>query len=434
MAQVIYGNDFKGGCVQIPPSKSAAHRQVLCAALSRGACTLSHVDLSEDIKATVAAAGALGAQVSFDEDAGTLTLDAASLGRQNAVIDCGESGSTLRFLIPIAAALGVSARFLGRGRLPQRPLGVYGELLPLHGVDFRTQGGLPLEISGRLKSGVYRLPGNVSSQFVTGLLFALPLLAGDSEIVLTSPLESKGYVDLTISILREYGIAIQETPQGWKVSGGQCYLPHNCRVEGDWSQAAFFLCMAALSPQGAPIEIQGLNPSSLQGDKACVELFRRFGLQVSWHGASLSAWNPHSGDPFGGLHGFTIDAAQIPDMVPALAVCAALSRGETRIVNAQRLRLKESDRLAAMAEAINGLGGKADTVADGLVIQGVPWLQGGLVQGKNDHRVVMSLAAVGLRCREQLSVTDAQSIRKSYPGFFQDFKKLGGSAHVLDLG
>ena len=221
MAQVIYGNDFKGGCVQIPPSKSAAHRQVLCAALSRGACTLSHVDLSEDIKATVAAAGALGAQVSFDEDAGTLTLDAASLGRQNAVIDCGESGSTLRFLIPIAAALGVSARFLGRGRLPQRPLGVYGELLPLHGVDFRTQGGLPLEISGRLKSGVYRLPGNVSSQFVTGLLFALPLLAGDSEIVLTSPLESKGYVDLTISILREYGIAVQETPQGWKVSGRQ---------------------------------------------------------------------------------------------------------------------------------------------------------------------------------------------------------------------
>ena len=192
MAQVIYGNQFQGGLVRIPPSKSAAHRQVLCAALSRGKCTLSHVDMSEDIQATVAAVEALGAKVSFDEAAATLTLDAANLGRQNAAIDCRESGST------------------GRGRLPERPLGVYGELLPAHGVEFRSQGGLPLEISGKLKSGVYRMPGNVSSQFVTGLLFALPLLKGDSEIVLTSPLESKGYVALTLSILREYGVTAQE--------------------------------------------------------------------------------------------------------------------------------------------------------------------------------------------------------------------------------
>lgn len=214
MAQVIYGNQFQGGLVRIPPSKSAAHRQVLCAALSRGKCTLSHVDMSEDIQATVAAVEALGAKVSFDEAAATLTLDAANLGRQNAAIDCRESGSTLRFLIPIAAALGVSARFVGRGRLPERPLGVYGDLLPAHGVEFRSQGGLPLELSGKLKSGVYRMPGNVSSQFVTGLLFALPLLKGDSEIVLTSPLESKGYVALTLSILREYGVTAQETPPG----------------------------------------------------------------------------------------------------------------------------------------------------------------------------------------------------------------------------
>ena len=176
MAQVVYGQTFSGGVVHIPPSKSAAHRQVLCAALSQGKCTLSHVDMSEDIKATVAAVTALGAQAQYDEQTATLTLDATGLGSQNAVIDCGESGSTLRFLIPIAAALGASARFLGHGRLPQRPLGIYANLLPSHGVEFRTQGGLPLEISGRLKSGVYRLPGDVSSQFVTGLLFALPLL------------------------------------------------------------------------------------------------------------------------------------------------------------------------------------------------------------------------------------------------------------------
>lgn len=434
MAQVIYGNGFQGGCVRIPPSKSAAHRQVLCAALSRGRCVVSHVDMSEDIKATVGAVAALGTQVHYDEEAGVLTLDGSSLGGQSAVVDCGESGSTLRFLIPIVAALGVPARFLGKGRLPQRPLGVYGELLPAHGVEFRSQGGLPLEISGKLKSGVYRLPGDVSSQFITGLLFALPLLDGDSEIVLTSPLESKGYVELTLSILKEFGVNAWETPQGWKIPGNQQYGARDTQVEGDWSQAAFFLCMAALSPEGKPVEIQGLRPHSLQGDRACVELFRRFGLRISWHGDALSAWNPHAGEAYGGLSGLTIDAVQIPDMVPALAVCAAFCRGETRIINAQRLRLKESDRLAAMAEALGGIGGKVEATADGLVIQGMPYLEGGLVQGKNDHRVVMALAAAALRCKKPLAVTDAQSIRKSYPGFFRDFIKLGGSAHVVDLG
>ena len=434
MAQVIYGNQFAGGSVEIPPCKSAAHRQVLCAALSRGECRLSPVDMSEDIKATVAAVTALGAKAEYDDRNAVRTLDAAGLGCRNAVIDCGESGSTLRFLIPIAAALGTSTRFLGRGRLPQRPLGVYAELLPARGVEFRTQGGLPLELSGRLKSGVYRLPGDVSSQFVTGLLFALPLLPGDSEIILTSPLESRGFVELTLSVLEEFGVAVQELPQGWRVPGGQTYRPHDCRVEGDWSQAAFFLCMAALSPTGAPVEIHGLRENSLQGDKSCVEWFHRFGLEISWRGEVLSACNPRAGRPYGGLRGLTIDASQIPDMVPALAVCAAFSQGETRIVNAQRLRLKESDRLAAMAEAINGLGGRAEVTADGLVIQGAPWLQGGTVQGKNDHRVVMALAAAALRCKGPVGVTDAQSIRKSYPGFFRDFTKLGGNAHVLDLG
>ena len=434
MAQVIYGNHFQGGCVKIPPSKSAAHRQVLCAALSRGKCEVSNVDMSEDIKATVAAVTALGAKVHFEEETAALTIDASSLGGQNAVIDCGESGSTLRFLIPIAAALGISARFLGKGRLPQRPLGVYRELLPAHGVEFRSQGGLPLEISGRLKSGVYRLPGDISSQFITGLLLALPLLEGDSEIVLTSPLESKGYVELTLSVLREFGVVAQETSQGWKVPGNQRYAVRNSCVEGDWSQAAFFLCMAALSTTGASVEIKGLRPNSLQGDRACVDLFRKFGVQISWHGESLMAWNSRASEPYGGLTGFTIDASQIPDMVPALAVCAALSRGETRIVNAQRLRLKESDRLAAMAEALNSVGGKVETTADGLVIQGVPSLGGGVAHGKNDHRVVMAMAAAGLRSKDPLVVTDAQSIRKSYPGFFNDYIMLGGSAHVVDLG
>lgn len=434
MAQVKYGGTFSGGQIEIPPSKSAAHRQVLCGALSRGRCVLSPIDFSQDIQATIGAVQALGVKTAYDPETRTLTLDATGLGEGGGEIDCGESGSTLRFLIPIAAALGVQARFVGRGRLPSRPLGIYGELLPAHGVAFHTQGGLPLEISGTLQGGIFALPGNVSSQFVTGLLLALPLLEGESRIVLTSPLESKGYVEMTLSVLREFGIQVWETEDGWRVPGRQVYRPHDGQVEGDWSQAAFFLCMAALSPLGAPVEIRGLRKDSLQGDKACVELFRTFGLDIQWEGFLLRASNPKGGEPFGGLEGFVIDASQIPDMVPALAVCGAVSHGETRIVNAQRLRLKESDRLAAMADALNGLGGQVEVTEDGLKIQGVPQLAGGLAQGQNDHRVVMALAAASLRSKDPVVVTDAQSIRKSYPKFFQDFIQLGGSAHVFDLG
>ena len=198
-------------------------------------------------------------------------------------------------------------------------------------MEFRSQGGLPLEISGKLKSGVYRMPGNVSSQFVTGLLFALPLLEGDSEIVLTSPLESKGYVALTLSILREYGVTAQETPQGWHIPGGQRYTPHNCQVEGGLVPGGLFPVHGGAVPHRGAGGHQGLDAASLQGDKACVELFRQFGLPVSWEGGVLTARNPRAREPFGGLRGITIDAAQIPDMVPALSVCAALSQGETRI-------------------------------------------------------------------------------------------------------
>lgn len=434
MAQVIYRKGFSGGSIPLPPSKSAAHRAVLCAALSRGKCVVSNVDWSDDIAATAEAVRTLGAEAEFDPGAGTLAVDASGLRGGSGGIDCGESGSTLRFLIPVAAALGGSWRFTGRGRLPLRPLGIYEELLPEHGVAFRTEGGLPLSIEGTLEPGEYRLPGNVSSQFVTGLLLALPLLSGDSEIVLTSPLESKGYVDLTVSMLEEFGVTVSETERGWEVPGGQCFRPREYTVEGDWSQAAFFLSMAALSPEGSVVRLCGLNRDSRQGDKACVDLFERFGLKTRWRNGALEVWNPNAGSVFGGLRGFTIDASQIPDMVPALAVCAALSQGETRIVRAERLRLKESDRLAAMEEALGALGGRVRSTPDGLIFHGVEALRGGTVRGRNDHRVVMALAAAALRCEGEVTVTDAWSIRKSYPGFFADFGKLGGNAHVVDLG
>ncbi len=434
MFQVEYGTAFTGGRVVMPPSKSAAHRALLCAGLSGGRCRLGNIDPSEDILATMGALRVLGRRVEYDAAAQSLLVDGDGPLPAGGEIDCRESGGLLRFIIPIAAVLGGRWRFTGKGRLPQRPLGVYAQLLPAHGVAFRTEGGLPLEIEGRLTPGLFTLPGNVSSQFVTGLLFALPLLEGDSEIRLASPLESAGYVDMTLAVLRDFGVQIEAAADGWRIPGGQGYAPRDYQVEGDWSQAAFFLNMAALDPRGALVRIGGLDPNSLQGDKACVEIFRGFGLEALWEDGWLLARNPRAGKPFGGLGGQVVDVAQVTDMAPALSVCAALSAGETRLVNAGRLRLKESDRLSAMEQAINALGGRAQAQGDELLIHGVEQFAGGLAQGQNDHRVVMALAGAGLRSAAPVRVTDAWAVRKTYPGFYRDFNTLGGSAHVIDLG
>lgn len=438
MSEVQYRPSVLSGCVALPPSKSAAHRAILCAALSGEDCRVEHIDLSEDMHATLNAVQALGCAVETENGTVHFSKAVPDIGNRTGAtvceIDCCESGSTLRFLIPIAAALGRRVRFTGRGRLPRRPLGIYEKLLPEHGVAVRTEGGLPLELEGLLSGGTFRLRGDVSSQFITGLLFALPLLREDSCIELTSPLESEGYVGLTVSMLSTFGIHTEKRENGWFVPGNQKYVAHSCRVEGDWSQAAFFLCMAALNPRGGTLELANLAVDSLQGDRACAELFERFGLRTEYRDGVLRAWNPRAGEEFGGLQGISIDAAQIPDMVPALSVCAACARGETRIFHAERLRLKESDRLRSMAEALTALGGNVRETEDGLLIRGVPRLSGGKAAGENDHRVVMALAAAALRSQEPVVVTDAQSINKSYPGFFRDYQGLGGIADVIDLG
>lgn len=437
---VIYNRGFFGGDITAPPSKSAAHRALLCAALSQGKTTVFNISESKDMEAMLGAVRALGASAVYDREKKSVSFEASSLHHgAGTEINCLESGNTLRFVVPVAAALGGDWLFTGGGRLPERPMSVYQELLPKHGVEYRPCGedpekNLPLRLSGKLIPGVYELPGNISSQFISGLLFALPMLEEDSEIVLTSHLESKGYVDLTVSVLRNFGVMIEKTGTGWKIPGKQSYAAKDHTVEGDWSQAAFFLSMAALSPEGAEVRIHGLDKDSVQGDKACVECFSGFGLRTEWRDGVLTAWNPNADKPFGGLYGITIDASQINDLVPALAVCGALCQGETRITHAERLRLKESDRLAAMEEAINSLGGRARAVKDGLMIQGVPSFKGGTAQGQNDHRVVMALAAGALRCEGEIRVTDEHSIQKTYPNFFEDFRSLGGTANVVHMG
>ncbi len=434
MEQIRYGSRLSGGQVTVPPSKSAAIRALLCALLTNGKCILRGMEESEDIQATVCAVQALGALIDWDKKQRTVTVNTQTEFVHGGTIHCGESGSLLRFIIPIAAAIGGNWRFTGQGRLPQRPLGVYAELLPTHGVAFRSGGGLPLEIEGKLTPGFFALPGNISSQFITGLLFALPLLKADSEIRLTSPLESQGYVDMTLDILHNFGVRLYATPTGWIVPGNQSYTAKEYKVEGDWSQAAFFLNLAALSPDGAQIRIAGLTKDSLQGDRACVQVFGRFGLDTWWEDDILVTQNRRASEPFGGLTGLVMDVSQITDMVPAASVCAALSQGETRFLNAGRLRLKESDRLAAMAGAITALGGKAMDEGDALVVKGVKCLDGGLAQGCNDHRVLMALAGAGLRSVKPVCVTDPWSIKKTYPNFYEELKKLGGEADVIKLG
>ncbi|WP_444658683.1 3-phosphoshikimate 1-carboxyvinyltransferase [Caproiciproducens sp. R2] len=406
MANVTISPSVLSGSILVPPSKSAAHRAAICSALAGGAPLFDGEAISNDITATCRA------------------MRAICGGGDPVRIDCGESGSTLRFLIPVAAALGLNAEFTGSGRLPERPIGVYLDCLPRHGVSCRTQGGLPLSVSGRMTPGRFVLPGNVSSQFITGLLLALPLLDGDSELILSSPLESAGYVDMTVEIMREYGVTAEPAENGWNIAGRQKYRPCAYRVERDWSQAAFFLAAGAL---GGTLRLEGLNRDSCQGDHAAERLFREFGAKAEWHGSVLSI-SPNE------LKGMEIDASQIPDLVPVLAATAAFCRGRTRIYNAQRLRIKESDRLFAMADGLTKLGGRVTETDDGLLIDGVPALHGGKAEGFNDHRIVMALSIAALKAGGSVTVTDAQSVQKSYPAFFEDYNRLGGKANVFHMG
>lgn len=397
------------GCV--PPSKSAAHRALIAAALGNG--RVEGIAHCADIDATLQALAGLGIAARVQGDCVSFSQ---AQPPDRPVVDCRESGSTLRFLIPLFSVRGIGATFVGQGRLPQRPLGVYADCLPPHGLEMQGTGGLPLTLSGRLAAGEYALPGDVSSQFLTGLLFALPLCDKDSILRLTTPLESAGYVDMTLRTLRQAGIRINKVDGGWEVPGGQTYRPVTYVVEKDWSQAAFFLAAGAI---GGRVAVRGLDAASAQGDRAVVEILRRFGAGIDERDGQVVCRR-------GRLTGITIDAAQIPDLVPILAVVGAYAQGETRIVGGARLRIKESDRLSAVADGLRRLGADVTEYPDGLAIRGGRPLKGGFVRGYNDHRIVMSMAVAALGCIHAVSITDPQSVDKSWPTFFSDFGEIGG--------
>ena len=317
-------------------------------------------------------------------------------------LDCGESGSTLRFLIPVALAVAGGGRFTGRGRLMNRPQQPYFDLFDEKNIRYELADGV-LTVEGQLTPGVYALPGNVSSQFVTGLLYALPLLPGDSEIRMTTPLESRGYVDMTLDVLAQFGIRVENRNyEAFLVPGNQVYQGRDITLESDWSQAGFWYAALAL---GSSLEINGLNAFSTQGDMVVVPHYLR--LTQSGH--------------------LEIDISDCPDLLPPLAVMAAVRQGTTRFTNAARLRLKESDRLTTTAALVNALGGQAEE----LIIHGQEALSGGTVDGANDHRIVMAAAVAATACSAPVTILGAEAVNKSYPGFWDDYRHLGGDVHVL---
>ena len=403
----------RAGVIQIPASKSQAHRMLICAALSREPSRLILDGFSADIEATMQCLEALGARC--EETANGLSVTPVGVCPAQARLDVGESGSTLRFLLPVLGALGVQAEIRMHGRLPERPLSPLWEVLEAHGMRLQQDRTI-LHTDGQLIAGDYSLPGNVSSQFISGLLFALPLLGGNSTLTVTGALQSARYVSMTEQALAEAGILTKKDGPVWQIGGGQRYAsPAVQTVEGDWSNAAFFLCMGALSATG--VTVTGLNSTSLQADRAITEILVRFGAELTVSEDAVTVRR-------GVLHGITLDAGPIPDLVPVVSCLAALCDGETRVENAARLRLKESDRLQTTAALLSALGGSVRELPDGLIISGRGRLSGGPADACGDHRIAMSAAMAACGCEGPVTVSGSECVAKSYPAFWEDFASL----------
>ena len=414
------------GTAAVPPSKSAAHRAVVCAALAAGTSHIGNVEFSQDILATLGAAQQLGAKVERGEHELTIT------GRGNAdgfatitrPVFCNESGSTLRFILPLFSLTAQKVRFTGAGRLMQRPQEIYAQLFERQGLRFE-QNEQGITIFGRLCPGTFTLPGNVSSQFISGLLFALPLLGGTSTLHLIPPVESRSYIDMTRAVQHAFGVESRWLDENTlEIPGGQHYLPGDYTVEGDYSQAAFPAVLGAVT---GGVAITGLSEETLQGDAAILEILRRCGARFTRTGQGVVFEKAP-------LHGTDIDLADCPDLGPVLMVLGLLCEGTTVIRNAERLRIKESDRIEAMETELRACGGQLESEGGTITIHGCA---GALhapeqpLSGHNDHRVVMSLAVLALATGLALPISGAEAIAKSWPDFLEAIKPLGAEVeHV----
>lgn len=441
-------SSLTGGKISAVQSKSDAHRALICAALcdrtdgteenTKTEITIGRTNA--DIDATAKCLTALGAGVERGDSG--FTVRGGFKNKNGTVLDCGESGSTLRFLLPVAAVLGTETKFTGGGKLPLRPMLPLTEELRKKGSSISSD-FLPITVKGKARGGRYVLPGNISSQFVSGLLMALPLTGVKCEILLSSELESKLYADMTLKTLGEFGIrwkklSESETPGfcgGYVHEGGGYVSPGKYTVEGDWSGAAFFAVLAAL-PESRPrteitgsgddtaeaeskTEIYGLSRNSLQPDREIEKIISDAGALCGFENGVFYVKK-------GCVKPFSLDVSQFPDLFPVLAVLACAAKGESLLYNAGRLRIKESDRIASVYEMITSLGGKAEAGWDYLRVSGTGALKGGKVCGAGDHRIVMSAAIASALCGTPVEITGAEAVEKSYPDFFEDFVKCGG--------
>lgn len=421
MDKVFLPGSLKGIAAAVP-SKSEAHRSLICAGLTKGETVLSGWATSEDMAATMRCLHALG--TTFREENGKMhVFGGGPLPEKVPHMDCGESGSTLRFFVPIAMALSGGGVFVMHGHLSRRPMDIYRDLFVPKGAEWHMgigiDGAAELVVRGRLQPGDYVLPGNVSSQFISGLLLALPLLSEESTLTVTGTVESTGYIDMTLSALKDSGVIVEElAPYSWRIPGAQAYQAKSGVLNGDWSQAAVLLCAGAVA---GDITLTGLRTDSNQGDRDVLRMMQKLGAVVEQTDRGLRVKRCD-------LHGTELDLRNCPDIAPMLALVCQLAEGESRLTGCGRLRLKECDRLAATADILNNLGGCVKIQGDDLVIKGVPQLKGGYADTRFDHRMVMLAAIAALRSETPVSIHGAEALDKSWPTFLDDYAKLGGQA------
>ena len=396
-------------------SKSAAHRALICAAFADSETKIKCERTNRDIEATVACLGALGARIEYSKP--YFTVSPVTKLSDTAELHCGESGSTMRFLLPIVSALGIKASFVMEGRLPERPLSPLYEELCAHGAILSPCGTNPFICDGKLCTNEFSIRGDVSSQFISGLLFASVLMGGNAKINISGKIESAPYIDMTCDMLSQFGVCVIKHDFGYEIPD-QCRLisPGEVSIEGDWSNAAFPLCLGAI---GGDVTVCGIDPDSHQGDKRIIGILQKFGANI------INTKNTYTASKSNELCGIELDASDIPDLVPVIAAVASVAKGQTRIFGASRLRIKESDRLDAITQALTSLGADITETADGLIINGKPQLLGGTVNTFNDHRIAMSTAVAAVSCTSDVKIIGAECVAKSYPDFWSEIESLG---------
>ena len=395
------------GNIAAIPSKSEAHRLLICAALADAPTTLPLASSSQDIDATIRCLNAMGADIALSD--GELRVTPIDNPPARCEADCGESGSTLRFLLPVAGALGIETDFRMHGRLPERPIAPLDRELVRGGCTLTRPERDVLRISGKLQPGAYELPGDVSSQYITGMLLALTLLEDESSLAITGKLESASYIGITRRCMASFGANPVPTDDGYRIPGmGRYISPGWMEIGGDWSNAAFWLCVSELP--GCKVEITGLDPDSAQGDKQIVP--------------ALAELRSSEGE-------CVLDAGDIPDLVPTIAACACAAGRALRVTHAERLRIKESDRIATVRRALNALGGDVSETPDGLIVRRRK-PTGGEVDAAGDHRIAMMAAVASAGCTREVIIRGAEAVNKSYPGFWRDFASLGGRVELTE--